>query len=390
MIKVAVAIFSTYWGRSFKSKQIQELVIVFEKKHIEYTCFSLDFSLKYVFTTKISNIRVSSFPLLIYKFYEKFKLRFIYDAYWNYLLSEYLYFWIFKRAIIKDDAEIIICKNRPSQLLNYIKKKSNKKIILEVDQLHPLYTQNIVSSELDRLKLSTRSIYTDNFAVNNYIKSFDLADCIVVYSEYQKNNLISNGIEKPVFINELGTDLAEFEKSNFNPENEIAFVCFANHSILKGSHLLIDSWVNGKIKSKLFIVGSQEVDFKELKNRYLCLPESIVFIESFTIRDLKLLSEKFNLVGMLNSLSEGYSRVVNEYLALGLPVILSKVNFRPNIDGICGYIIDSFDEDGIISAVYKLICKEKYIEFQKNIKSRVFRSYSDFANTYLQIIESLC
>jgi glycosyltransferase involved in cell wall biosynthesis len=153
--------------------------------------------------------------------------------------------------------------------------------------------------------------------------------------------------------------------------------------------LLIDAWIKGGIRSKLFIVGSQEVEFKLILARYSAIPDSVIFVESFTSEDLKRLSRKFNLVGMLNSLSEGYSRVVNEYLALGLPVILSEVNSRPNMDNISGYIVNSFDIQGIINAVDQLKNAIKYNEFRKNCMSRPVRTYQDFASTYVQIIQSI-
>ncbi len=389
MTKIAIAVFSTFWGRSFKSKQLQALVNTFENKGISYTCYALDFSLKYILIKSISNIRVSSLPLITYKFYEKFGLNKLYNSYWNYLIAEFLYFLIYKKSILKSDSDIIVCRNRPFQLLSYIKRKSDKRILLEVDQLHPLFTQQVVLSEAQRLNIELNSIYTEKIAINNYIKAFEFADFIVVYSEYQRSNLLSYGINKPIYINELGTDLSNLEKLEYTLESEIAFVCFANHSILKGTHLLIDAWIKGGIRSKLFIVGSQEVEFKLILARYSAIPDSVIFVESFTSEELKRLSRKFNLVGMLNSLSEGYSRVVNEYLALGLPVILSEVNSRPNIDNISGYIVNSFDIQGIINAVDQLKNAIKYNEFRKNCMSRPVRTYQDFASTYVQIIQSI-
>lgn len=388
-MKLSIAIFSTYFGRSFKSQQIVAITNALKSDNIRFSCYALDFSLDYFFVKKNKGIYLTAFPLLLSKIYTKFNLGFLYNSYWNYLISEYLYFRVYKKFVLSDKSNIIICKNRPVQLLRFVKKNSKKVIILEVDQLHPLFTQKIVSKECQRLGIKLKSIYTEKIAVNNYLKAFQYADFIVAYSEYQKKNLSDFGVNKPIFVNELGTDFKINSQKLVRHNNEIAYVCFANHSVLKGTHLIIDAWLAGNISHKLFIVGSQEKDFKILLKKYAFLPQNIQFIESFTSEDLIDLSLEFNLVGMLNSLSEGYSRVVNEYLALGIPVILSNVNDRNNIDHYCGFIVDPLDLNSIIKSVLLLNERIKYDEFRMNCTLRVVRTYDDFARDYISLIKGI-
>lgn len=389
-MKISICFYSTIYSTGFKSQQLSLLIKKLEENNISYSTYSFEYSNKKIYS-KNKTATISFIPLLPTWIFEKL-LKNLYPSFYNYLLGEILYYYIFRDAILKDNADIILVKNRPSKLLSYIKNNSNKKIILEVDQQHPLFTKSILNKLNKPLLNSKPTIYLNNYAINDYIKSFQLADLIVVYTNKQKDILIEYGVKKEIVINELGLENSEIAppKTNQQLESGIAFVCFANHSILKGTHLLIDVWRKYSIKNKLFIVGSQEIDFKNyIKSLNSFNLNNIFFIEKFNKVDLQMLSNDYNLVGVLLSYSESYARVVSEYFQNNMPVIISKIIDRKVRELGIGILVDNQNLEEIKNAIDYMSDKSNYLDFQKNIINTKFRTQDDFSNTYIKIFNSI-
>lgn len=393
MMKVSIAYFSTISQKGYKSEQLKSLVKKLEQNNIYYNCYSLDYSYKSIFTKKINFIFYSYIPLFINVLYNKLRLKYLYPPYYNYLLGEVLYSWIFSSKICKDESNIVILKNRPFSLVKKLKKKTNKFIIIDVDQQHPLYTKKLVELELKKYNISSNNIYTNNFAVNKYVASFKYADALIVYSQKQKDILIEFGIKNKILVFELGlenTNNKIFKNDLSDLSNkESIFISFANHTILKGTHRLIEIWLEMPKSFKLIIAGNIDNDFKEYLNKLGEFPDNIIFINQFNITDLNDYSLKFNLIGISLSMSESYSRVVSEYFELGIPVIVSEIIDRDVEKYNFGKIVNYDNKSQIKDAIYDLNDFNNYCIYRNNIINHKFPSYDNFSDNIIEFINNI-
>lgn len=390
-IKVSLCYFSTLFSKGYKSEQIKAIINEFESNNIDYYCYTLDYSLKYTFLKKVGKFYISSLPFYISKIYNKFNLQRIYPSYFNYLYSEKLYSLIFGTFIVNDDSRVVILKNRPHSLVKKIRNETNKIIIIESDQQHPNFTCNLVGKELEKYKIRLNNIYTNKNAIKDYYASFEYADLIIVYTKRQKEILMQNGVKSKILINELGLE----SSPNFKPKstNEISnikfkFISFANHTILKGTHKLIELWSELTNNFELIVAGTIEPDFQLFLDNYQKKLTNITFIENFNKHKLRELSCEFNLIGISLSLSEAYPRVVSEFFELGIPVIVSRIIDRDVDKYNFGEVVDYDDSKALMNALQKLINPENYFECQQNIYNHKFKTYRDFAIEYLNIIKN--
>jgi hypothetical protein len=383
---LSICYYSTIFSTGYKSKQLLTLVNKLKEHQIDFTTYSIEYNLKNILI-KENNHYKTSIPLIPLWFYSKFPIK-LYPSFYNYLLGEFLFYYVFRNKIINDDSNVVLLRNRPSRLLKYIKKNTSKKIILEVDQQHPLYTMDHVIGQQKKYSITKNNIYLNRFAIKDYLESFKYADLIIVYTEDQKNILIQFGVKNKIVVNELGIE-NKIQHNNFQlpiETKEINFICFANHSLLKGTHRLIEIWNKYNINKKLFIVGSQEDDFKQFLKNEKHISKHIIFIEKFTKNDLREISLKNNLVGILLSYSEGYPRVVSEFFENNIPVIVSKIINR-NIENLnLGKIVDNEIDDDILNAINEMSNFSKYIDCKKCISKQDFPTNEDFINNFIKII----
>lgn len=389
---ISLCYFSTLFSKGYKSEQIKEIIKEFKNNNIKFNCYTLDYATKYTFVKKVESYYVSSLPFYINKFYKKFRLYYLYPSYFNYLYSEKIYSLIFSDLILKDDSRVVILKNRPHSLVKKIRNNTNKIVVIESDQQHPLFTSSVVEKELKKYNIKFDNIYTNKNAIKDYTDSFDFADLIIVYTERQKKILLEYGVKSKIFINELG--LESLPKFKLKSKEELVkkkykFITFANHSILKGTHKLVELWSDLPDNFELIIAGSIESDFKYFLNSFRNISGNISFIESFNKDNLLELSKDFNLIGILLSLSESYSRVVSEYFEFGIPVVVSQIIDRDIDKFNFGKVVEYDNVTEIKRALCHLVLPENYYECHKNIFNYNFKTYSDFAKTYLEIIKSL-
>ena len=170
------------------------------------------------------------------------------------------------------------------------------------------------------------------------------------------------GVNKKIIVCELGmsTSIPVQKRIEIN-DNKIAFITYANHSILKGTHKLIELWLNRKLDFELFVAGSVDTDFQEFLSRIPKLPDNIKLLNNFDKNKLRYLSTNYNLIGVSLSLSEGYSRVISEYFENGIPVIVSEINDREIEENEFGFVVDYSNSEQLLNAIYHLAKSENYI-----------------------------
>jgi hypothetical protein len=389
---ISLCYFSTLFSKGYKSEQIKEIIKEFKNHNVNFNCYILDYSTKYTFVKKVESYYVSSLPFYINKIYKKFRLYHLYPSYFNYLYSEKIYSFLFSDLILKDESRVVILKNRPHSLVKKIRNNTNKIVVIESDQQHPMFTNSVVEKELNKYNIKFDNIYTNKKAIKDYTDSFDFADLIIVYTERQRNILLEYGVKSKIFINELG--LESLPKFKLKSKEELVkkkykFITFANHSILKGTHKLVELWGDLPNNFELIIAGSIEPDFKFFLNSFRNISANISFIETFNKDNLLELSKDYNLIGILLSLSEAYPRVVSEYFEFGIPVVVSQIIDRDVDKFNFGMVVEYDNVTEIKSALCHLIIPENYYECHKNIFNYNFKTYSDFAKKYLKTIKSL-
>ncbi|EHH1219051.1 glycosyltransferase family 4 protein, partial [Vibrio parahaemolyticus] len=191
-------------------------------------------------------------------------------------------------------------------------------------------------------------IYTSKYAIDEAIKSIELADKIIVLSEESKQSFIRNGVPQEK-IKKINLGLNEAYNKSFDDRKPIAFVSTAKHSYVKGTHKLLLAWRKAEIKdTKLFIVGEVSKDIELFVEQFGPF-ENVIFTGKKNIHEFY---QDYNFVGILNSLSEGYGRVVVEYMGYGFPVITTPVaTCDIVVEGVNGFIVEN--EDMLINALHK-------------------------------------
>ncbi len=388
---VSIAFYSTFSSHGYKSVQIQKLVKSFNRNKIKFKCYSISESF---LNEKNENCPVvkTKWPILVNWIYIKFYLRKIYPNFYNYLIGEYFYYVSFGKKILKDDSEVVLLKSRPFQLVKLLKDKSSKFIIIEVDQLHPYFTSRILQNEYELFGIRNRTIYTNNYAVSNYVSAYNYADLLIVYSNFQRDQLISFGVKTKIEVVELGTENIFPDLLTFSQvEGDVVYIAFAHHTFVKGTHRLLEAWSQLPEKFKLFVLGSLGEDMTEYLNKSK-LQSNIIFIKNFTSSQLFDFCKNKRVVGISLSLSDSYNRVVSEYLELGLPVIVSEILDRGIVKYDLGMVINAFDSESILYSIKEFSNLDTYDKFRSNVNKYSIiaeTSKENYGDKYVEIIQNL-
>lgn len=304
-----------------------------------------------------------------------------------------MYFLKFTNSILHDDSDVVILKNRPSQLVKLLRRKTSKISIVEVDQLHPHFTRDILLNEYRKYNIKVNTIYTNSYAIKNYVSSFQLADILVVYSDFHRNQLISYGIKNVIKVVDLGFENIFPESIQpINLRGDVVFICFSHHTFVKGTQRLLDAWKSASVNHQLYILGSIGEDIHE----YLKANEfgtNIKFINNFKSNDLYEFCLGKRIVGISLSLSDSFNRVLSEYLELGLPVIVSEILDRGISKNNLGIVVDAFNSNSIVNAINHLSIIENYDFYLKNFRNSTFsdtrRNKNIYGLGYIQLLKNL-
>lgn len=396
MKKISIAMFSTLVGASYKAPQLRILIPkLYDKGYLVKAYGLYTRSVKSELERERDSINVSIIIPIILRYFKKIINILKGKSYYTYLMGEWLVGIRFKNQLKKDDSEIVILKMRPYSLVKAA-KKAGKKVIVEAGELHPRYTQSLISKERKKYKLKCDTIFENEKAVKDFEKSLDISDKIVVLSEESKKTYLKYGVpQEKLTVIGLGVEeiftkgLILNKKENF--DKELIFITTAFHSMVKGTHRLLLAW--NKIKDsnvKLYVVGDIHKDIQEFINANGPF-KNVVFTGKLTKNQLKELYSKYNAVGILNSLAEGYPRAVIEYLSQGMPVIVTKPCTCDIIkDGVNGFVINFDDENSLIQSVLRFANNDKlYKEFSDNNSKLELRNLNMYIDELIQLMEDI-
>ncbi|EHH2554856.1 glycosyltransferase family 4 protein [Vibrio parahaemolyticus] len=328
-MKIKIAYYSPSKGNGWKGHQVNEMIHAL-KKDGEFAGF-----LGISNGDKCDSINVREFrlPLKINNFIKKLSKITAIPSYVGYLIGEYLYGVMASRQL-GSDYDVVICKPRPHSIVKKA-KKAGKKIVLDYGEIHPKVMEKRLKEEYENYDIKNSYIYTNEYAINESLKSIEAADIIIVNSEYSKRTFLESGISESKLkkVNLLSGKNTVIKNSI--SEDDICFVTTAHHSFVKGTHRLIEVWKNIKSKNAtLYIVGDLHKDMTEYLNK-TDVPDNVKIVGRKNIEDFY---KNKNIVGVSYSLAEGYSRVVEEFIRRGYPVVCTEVStcdlIRNNENGI--------------------------------------------------------
>ncbi len=274
-------------------------------------------------------------------------------------------------------------------------KKFNCIKILERGSTHIEFQKKILNDEFNKLNL--KPYLPSNKLIQKELEEYELADYIVVPSEFARKTFIEYGVNENKIIKiPYGVDLNEFKPLDISriKGDKFRIICTGTLSVRKGSHILINAFNQLSLKNaELIFVGPIETNFKKILKNFKNL-QNIIFVPKQ--RQEKLIHYYNNSdIFVLCSLEEGLSMVQAQAMACGLPVICTENTGGSEIidDGINGFIIPAQNTDILKKKIIELYNdNEKLEKFKKNaIKKSKKISWEIYGNkvieTYKRILK---
>tara|TARA_Y100001958_G_C21226557_1_gene552022 strand:+ start:478 stop:1632 length:1155 start_codon:yes stop_codon:yes gene_type:complete len=263
---------------------------------------------------------------------------------------------------------------------SFLKAKNEKCIsILERGSTHIEYQNEILKEEYELLNLKPKLI--SKYIIDKEKKEYELADYIMVPTEYAKKTFIDKGVsEKKIIKNYYGVDLSEFKYERLEKEkiSKFRIIYTGTISIRKGVIYLLEAFDELDLEnSELLLIGDIDSDVNFRLNKYK-KNKKIIFKKSMNQRDLGKFYNNSD-VFVLNSIEDGFGMVILQAMACGLPVITTKNTGGSEIieDEKDGFIIPIRSKEVLKKKIFYLYNNPKHCsEMGMIAKDKISKNYS--------------
>lgn len=300
--------------------------------------------------------------------------------YINKILDDYIsnYFEKTASTILNfNDTDILIGWSSFS-LASFQKAQKYKVIkVLERGSTHIKFQRDILLQEYNLLGIKP-NLPSENI-INKELEEYDLADYIVVPSEFAKNTFIDKGFpnEKIVKI-PYGVNIHDFKKEKIEKDDNIfRFLYVGTCSVRKGIIYLLRTFSELNLKnSELIIVGNIDNELKPILSKFFN-NKKIKFYKSQKQKDLNKfynISDAF----ITCSLEEGLSMVQLQAMACELPLISTPNSGSEDIieNNLDGFIIPIRD-------IEMLKNKMKFLYDNPDIAKKMGKNAKQKSTNYL-------
>lgn len=258
------------------------------------------------------------------------------------------------------------------------KTKYGAQIWIERGSVHIL-SQKKILDQIDK-KLGSETI--PNWAIQRELKTYELADRIVVPSTHAAQSFYENGINSnKIFINNYGVNLTDFPTTEAPNWDTPTLIYVGGWTYQKGCDLLNELLEYNPQLNLIHVGTAGDCPFPKTPN-----------FTSFGPVEQKNLSHYYSKAHVLVHLSrqEGQSLVLAQALASGLPIVCSpksggwdlkmKLGFHPGIK-----VISALTLPEINSTVLDQICFARTQPKLRNLlgSSRTLLSWESSARIYL-------
>lgn len=255
-------------------------------------------------------------------------------------------------------------------------KKRGSKFILDRACPHILFQESLLKEEAEL----TNSSYepASNSFLDRCLEEYELADKIIVPSNYSARSFIKHGFKKEkIQILKLHANfLPKRKKKWVSNKSKFVLGTIGGNPLRKGLKYLVDAWKNLKLKNATLLIKTSETELKKNKELY----EKIINDETIFIVPYVKQIENFYLncdLFCLPSIDDGFGLVVLEAMSVGIPVITTK-----NV-GASEFI--KHNENGFVGEKRDILFLENKIhklysntDLLKSFSDNAFSSYNEF------------
>ncbi|MEO0267362.1 MAG: glycosyltransferase family 4 protein [candidate division WOR-3 bacterium] len=293
--------------------------------------------------------------------------------------------WVSKK-LKKLDFDIFIGYELSSLKSFRIAKLKKKITILDLSQIH--YKDIIkINNKFKFLNVNKRVLKIENKIKDEELK---YADYIIVLSEFAKESLIKNGIDRDrIFVAHLGIEPSIFKPTERHEDKEFTLIFVGTICKRKGINYLIETYKRiNKPDIHLTIIGPPADAFKYIEKNIKNLK-----YKSFLPHE-KLVKEYYkSSIFVFPSLLDSFAQVVLEAMACGLPVIITEnVGAKDCVrNGVDGFIIPPGDITALKEKIlYFYYNREKIYEMGKNASEQARKyTWEKYRENILKFIKEL-
>ena len=251
--------------------------------------------------------------------------------------------------------------------------------ILERGSTHIEFQDKILHEEC--LIQNIKPKFISQYIIEKEKKEYELADYIMVPSEFAKKTFLEKGFnENKIIKNSYGVDLEEFKPDNSirNSESKFRIIYTGTVSVRKGIMYLLEVFDDLKLENtELLIIGNIEEDLNKVLKKYKS-NKKIIFKKSVKQSELKKFYD-ISHVFVTCSIEEGLSMVQIQAMSSGLPVICTINSGGQEIvdEGVDGFVLPIRDKLRLKDKILFLYNNRNIcIEMGKKAQKKAFKHFS--------------